>query len=112
MTDLLNTLRKPAISAADKATLTNGLNTASDNLGAALDNVLSVRASVGARLKELDYLDSAGDDKNVQYASTLSTLQDLDMAKAISDFTQQQQTLDAAQKSFKAVSGLSLFNYI
>jgi flagellar hook-associated protein 3 FlgL len=112
LTQLIGTLRTPANSAASQAALTNGLNTASDNLASALDNVLTVRASVGARLKELDYLDSSGEDKNLQYASALSKLQDLDMAKAISDFTQQQQTLDAAQKSFKAMSGLSLFNYI
>jgi flagellar hook-associated protein 3 FlgL len=71
-----------------------------------------VQASVGARLKELDNLDSTGDDLNTQYTQTLSDLQDLDMVKAISLFTQQQQTLQAAQVSFKTMSGLSLFNYI
>jgi flagellar hook-associated protein 3 FlgL len=34
------------------------------------------------------------------------------MVKAISLFAQQQQTLQAAQMSFKTMSGLSLFNYI
>jgi len=67
---------------------------------------------VGSRLKELDTLDSAGDDLDLQYASTLSGLQDLDVVKAISQFSQQQTTLQAAQKSFTAMSGLSLFNYI
>ena len=78
----------------------------------ALDNVLTVRSSVGARMKELDTLDSAGDDADIQYAATLSGLQDLDLVKAISLFTQQQATLEAAQKTFKSVSSLSLFNYI
>lgn len=49
---------------------------------------------------------------DLQYASTLSGLQDLDMVKAISLFSQQQITLQAAQKSFTSISGLSLFNYI
>jgi flagellar hook-associated protein 3 FlgL len=74
--------------------------------------VLTVQASVGARQKELDYLDTSGDDLNIQYASTLSDLQDLDTVKAISQFSQQQLTLQAAQQSFKAMSSLSLFNYI
>ena len=74
--------------------------------------MLSVRAEVGSRLKEIDTLDSAGDDLDLQYASTLSGLQDLDMVKAISLFSQQQITLQAAQKSFTSISGLSLFNYI
>lgn len=112
LTDLIATLRSPAVGAAGQAALTNGLNTAHNNLNAALDNVLGVRASIGSRLKELDYLDSAGDDLNIQYASTLSDLQDLDVVKALSLFSQQQFTLEAAQKSFKAMSGLSLFNYI
>jgi flagellar hook-associated protein 3 FlgL len=63
-------------------------------------------------MKELDNLDSTGDDLNIQYQTTLGDLQDLDMVKAISLFSQQQQTLQAAQMSFKTMSGLSLFNYI
>jgi flagellar hook-associated protein 3 FlgL len=74
--------------------------------------VLTVQASVGARMKELDNLNSTGDDLDIQYQSTLGDLQDLDMVKAISLFAQQQQTLQAAQMSFKTMSGLSLFNYI
>jgi len=82
------------------------------NLDNATDNLLSIQSEVGSRLKELDYLDSSGDDLNLQYATTLSDLQDVDTVKAISLFTQQQTTLDAAQKSFKSLAGLSLFNYI
>jgi flagellar hook-associated protein 3 FlgL len=110
--DLINTLRLPANGAAGQAQLTNGLNKANDNLNSALDNVLSVRASIGSRLKELDYLDSSGQDLDVQYSTTLSQLQDLDMVKAISEFTMQQSTLEAAQKSYKTLTGLSLFNFI
>lgn len=111
MTNLLAALRAPD-GAGASARLTNSLNTATEGLGAALDNVLSVHASLGSRMKELDTLDSAGDDLNVQYTTTLSDLQDLDMIKAISMFSQQQMTLEAAQKSFKSMSGLSLFNFI
>jgi flagellar hook-associated protein 3 FlgL len=112
LTSLINTLRAPVTGASGQAALTNGLNKAADNLNSALNNVLSVHASVGSRLKELDYLDSAGDDLDIQYSSTLSQLQDLDMVKAISQFTQQQFTLESAQKSFKTLTGLSLFNFI
>jgi len=111
ITKLIQTLRGPADN-ANGADLANGLNTASLNMKNALDNVLTVQASVGSRLKELDNLDSTGDDLNIQYQTTLSSLQDLDMVKAISLFAQQQQTLQAAQMSFKTMSGLSLFNYI
>ncbi|MEO7494028.1 MAG: flagellar hook-associated protein FlgL [Massilia sp.] len=112
ITNLIATLRAPGTGAAGQARLTNGLNAANANLSSSLDNVLSVQASVGSRMKELDYLDSAGDDLNLQYASTLSNLQDLDMVAALSLFSQQQLTLEASQKSFKTLSGLSLFNFI
>jgi flagellar hook-associated protein 3 FlgL len=112
ITKLIDTLRAPADGSSGKAALANGLATASSNMKNALDNVLTVQASVGARMKELDNLDSTGDDLNIQYQTTLGDLQDLDVVKAISLFSQQQQTLQAAQMSFKTMSGLSLFNYI
>jgi flagellar hook-associated protein 3 FlgL len=112
ITDLITALRAPGDGAAGQASLNNKLNQAQLNIDSAADNMLSVESAVGSRLKELDYLDSSGDDLNLQYATTLSGLQDVDVVKAISLFTQQQTTLDAAQKSFKTMSGLSLFNYI
>jgi flagellar hook-associated protein 3 FlgL len=112
LSKMIDTLRAPANTAAEKQALTDGLAQANGNLGAALDNVLTVRSSVGSRLKEFDTLDSAGEDADIQYTATLSGLQDLDIVKAISMFTQQQATLEAAQKTFKSMSSLSLFNYI
>jgi flagellar hook-associated protein 3 FlgL len=112
ITNLIATVRLPASDDAGKAVLAKGLAEANDNLKLALDNVLTVRASVGSRLHEIDNLDSIGGDLEVQYKATLSDLQDLDVVKALSLFSQQQLTLEAAQKSFKSISGLSLFNYI
>jgi flagellar hook-associated protein 3 FlgL len=112
MTQLIQTLRGNSIGSAGKAAITNGLNQASDNLKSALDTVLTTRSAIGSRLNELDSLDSTGTDLNIQYASTLSDLTDLDLVAAYSMFSQQQITLTAAQKSFTTMSGLSLFNFI
>jgi len=92
--------------------LTNGLVRLQRNLDNAMENILTVRASAGARLKEIDSVKSAGDDRALQYSQTLSRLQDLDYAKAASELIQQQVNLEAAQKSFAKVAGLSLFNYL
>lgn len=92
--------------------LTAGLATANTNMDIALGNVLTVRASVGANLQELDSLDYVGEDRNLQYSKALSALQDLDYTQALTQLTQQQVTLEAAQKSFMKTSELSLFNYI
>lgn len=110
--DLLDTLGTSAISASGQAKLTNGLNAANNNIDNALDNVLEVRSSLGTRLKEIDTLDSTGDDLNVQYTEALHQLQDVDLTEVISNFTMQQQALEAAQKSFLQISHLSLFNFI
>lgn len=112
MTNLIAALKQGTVGSTGKAALANNLNQANDNLKNALDNVLTVRSDVGSRLNELDSLDSTGSDLNIQYASTLSDLTDLDLVSAYSTFSQQQLTLTAAQKSFTTMSGLSLFNYI
>lgn len=92
--------------------LTAGLELANGNVDLALDNVLTIRASVGARLQELDALDSAGEDRHLQYSQTLSELQDLDYASALTELSKQQTILEAAQRSFVSTSNLSLFNFI
>lgn len=112
LSKMIDTLRAPANTAVEKQALTDGLAQANGGLSAALDNVLTVRSSLGSRMKELDTLDSAGDEADIQYEATLESLQGLDLVATISLFTQQSATLEAAQKSFKSVSSLSLFNYI
>jgi flagellar hook-associated protein 3 FlgL len=112
ITNLINTLKTGATGDAGQAKLTNALSLASQNMSNALDNVLTVDASVGARLKEVDSLDTTGSAIDLQYSTTLSGLQDLDTASAISLYTQQQTTLQAAQLSFKTMTSLSLFNYL
>lgn len=110
--NLISVLNTPGTGGTANANLTSGLNTANTNVDHALDNILQVRASIGSRLKELDSLDSSGDDRNLQYSQTLSSLQDLDYTKAITDLTKQQQILTASQQSFVKITGLSLFNYL
>jgi flagellar hook-associated protein 3 FlgL len=112
MQNLINLLNTATSTPQGRTSLSNGLTTANQNIDNVLNNVLTVRASVGSRLKELDNLDSDGDNRNLLFAQTLSSLTDLDYVSAISNMSQQTTTLDAAQKSFVKVTGLSLFNYI
>src|SRR5512139_1249612 len=107
LNDLITQLNTPGTTGLSAA-----LATADNNLVLALNNVSSVRASVGSRLQELDALDSAGSDKNLQYSQNLSNLQDLDYTQALTELSKQQMTLEAAQKSFVQTSGLSLFKLL
>jgi flagellar hook-associated protein 3 FlgL len=110
--DVITALRAGPVAPEGAAALTNALSVANQNITNAQDNVLAARAKVGANQRELSYLDSSGLDLNIQYETEISRLIEIDPYEAISRFTQQQSSLDAAQKSFKAASSLSLFNYI
>ncbi|SDA12011.1 flagellar hook-associated protein 3 FlgL [Nitrosospira sp. Nsp18] len=112
LSNLINLLETPVTDDASKAALANGLSTAQNNLSNALDNVLRVHASVGTRMKEVDTLNDSGNDLAIQYKQQLSDLREVDYAKVISDLTQQQTYLEATQKAFLKVQGLSLFDYI
>ena len=114
LSDLITALgtSNTSSSVAAATQFTNSLNTALNNLGRGLDNVSLVRGSQGTRLRELDALQSAGEDLGVQFKQTLAQLQDVDYNQAISDLALQKTSLEAAQKSFLRVTELSLFNYM
>lgn len=92
--------------------LANELGSVLTSIGQVEENLLRVRASVGSRLAEVDDLDAVGDNLDLQYSETLSRLQDLDYAEAITHLTRQQMELQAAQQSFAKISQLSLFQYL
>lgn len=108
ISDLISAL-DTSVAGAD---LTNSLNRGLNNLDNALNNILTVRSSLGLRLNEIDALQTAGEDLSLQFKQSLSELQDVDYNKAISDLTQQQMSLQAAQKSFIKIAELSLFSYL
>lgn len=110
--NLIAAIEAPVGVGSGNTLLTNRLGSALTNLDQGLDNLLRVRASTGARMQELDALGSVGEDYGLHYQQTLSRLQDIDYAEAISSLTQQQTYLEAAQKSYLRVAGLSLFNYV
>jgi flagellar hook-associated protein 3 FlgL len=97
---------------AAQAKLLNALGTANRKVTNAHENVLTVRASVGSRLQELDALGATGDSRTLNDKSALSDLQDLDYASAISEFYQRQTALQASQQTFVKVQQISLFNYL
>jgi flagellar hook-associated protein 3 FlgL len=113
MQNLIGILRSPIGSSTYTATqFSNELGAELTNLDQSFNNIGTVQAQVGTRLQEIDSLGSASSDLDIQYQATLSDLQDLDYAKAISDFMNQKMNLEAAQQSFAKISGLSLFNYL
>ncbi len=91
----------------------NTPNSASlDDIASAHDRLLTIQASVGVRLDTLDRQDSLHTDTILGLKTTLTQTEDLDVADAISKFTLQKNSLEAAQQAFNTVKNLSLFNYI
>lgn len=114
MSQLLATLEAPPLAgdAAANAKFQQGLQQANGELKQSLDNVLTTRATVGGRLRELDSLQATGEELGLQYAQSLSKIQDTDYIQAVTDLNRQQLALQASQQSFARVSQLSLFNYL
>lgn len=111
----INTLKQGigSIGAGNSSTeFVNDLAGNLQNIDQALENITGMRATVGSHLKELDSLGNTGEDLQLQYASSLSELQDLDYNKAITDMARKQLQLEAAQLSFKQISQLSLFSIL
>lgn len=92
--------------------LSNELSVVLAGISQIEDNFLRGRAVIGSRMAEIDDLDTVGENLDLKYAETLSSLQDLDYAEAITRLTRQQTELQAAQQSFARISQLSLFDYL
>lgn len=98
--------------AATRAAFDTELGNALSNIQSAMDNILKHQSNYGSRMKEAEDLQSAGSDRDLQYKTTLSRLEDVDLTQAITDLTKTETALTAAQQSFSMISKLSLFNYI
>lgn len=94
------------------ATFSADLAKALDGIDTFHQTVLTKVAEIGSYRMENESLASLGEDLNVQYKTAISHLEDLDLPKAISDFTLSQTALQYTQLTFQKVSGLSLFNYL
>lgn len=91
----------------------NTPNSASlDDISSALDKMLTVEASAGARLNALDHQEGVNADFVLNMKTVLSATEDLDYAEAISKYNLQTVSLQAAQQAFTQVKKLSLFNYL
>jgi flagellar hook-associated protein 3 FlgL len=110
--NIVDDLQETGSSPAELSALNNAMARAIENLDQAQGNVLEVRADVGVRLSLLDSQRNINESFNLQLQSTLSDVQDLDYAEAISRFNLELTALQAAQQAYVKMQGLSLFNYL
>lgn len=110
--DFIEVLKVPAITPSATENLNEVISTTLDGLDRAINNMLSTRAEIGARLNSVDAQKVSNDSFTLQAREARSTLEDLDVIAAISDLNRQTLGLQAAQQSFLKIQGLSLFNYL
>lgn len=82
------------------------------NLESAETVLNNTRAQIGARLNVADSLAKNNDNVKFIAQTTLSKIEDVDYAEAISLLSQTLFTMEASQQSFARIQSLSLFNFI
>lgn len=110
--EVVDVLNRPAGDATAIAKLSSTLQGSLQQMDQASDHFLSVRAQIGVRLATLDSAEASREATDIDIASSLSDLRDLDYAQALAKMNQQLVGLQAAQLSYSKISSLSLFNYL
>ncbi|KZY87265.1 flagellar biosynthesis protein FlgL, partial [Oleiphilus sp. HI0072] len=93
-----------------RATFDANLESALINLDSAETSILEARSQIGARLNTVETTEEQLKDVELLTEQTLSDLESVDYAEAVSLLSLQQFTLEAAYSSYSQVSSLSLFD--
>ena len=109
--NLVNAINTAAGSTSHTA-LNNAIATGINNLDQAISQTSTVQANVGGRLNAITTQLSVESSQQIQLKTSISSLQSLDYAAAITTLDSQNTTLSAALQSYTQVQGLTLFKYI
>lgn len=98
---------------ASVAVFRNAMNEAGTKLSNNYDNVLTVRASIGARMNELTALDTNSSLRALSYSAQMTSLEgssESDMVEMYSMLLFQSKAFEASMLAFQRIQGLSLLN--
>jgi flagellar hook-associated protein 3 FlgL len=110
--NLVTALQTGTGSPATQAKLNNAVNAAINNIDQALDHTSTVRSDIGGRLNAITTQLSVSGSQQIQLQSSISTLQSLDYASALTTLTAQTTTMSAAMQAYTLTQGLSLFKFL
>jgi flagellar hook-associated protein 3 FlgL len=110
--NLVSALQTGVTSPSSSTSLNNSINTAINNIDQALTQTSNIRVSIGGRLNSITTQQSVATSQQTQLQQSISNLQSLDFASAISTLDQQNTTLSAALQAFSQTQGLSLFKFL
>ncbi len=89
-----------------------GISSALDNLDAALQRGVDIRAEIGARINVSEVSESFNEDIIFYGRESIGQDKDVDYAEVITDIEQLAFALEVAQSTFTRVQGLSIFNFL
>ncbi len=92
--------------------LSNSITGEINNIDQALNNISNTQSSVGGRLNAITTQQSVQTTQQTQLQTSISSLQGLNYASAITQLDQQNTTLQAALQAYSLTQGLSLFKYL
>lgn len=98
--------------APNQNAVTQAVGQALNNVDVGLERVSAIRGQAGDLLNRADRIESNQDKRSIEVEGDRSRAEDLDMAKGISDFQNQQTAYQAALQSYAQVQKLSLFNFL
>ena len=110
--NLVTALQTGVTSPASATSLNNSISGAINNIDQAIAHTSDVQASVGGRLNSITTQQSVATSQQTQLQQSISKLQSLDFAGAITTLDQQNTTLSAALQAYTLTQGLSLFKYL
>ena len=112
LNNIIAALEAPSTDLADNSSFHNNMGEGLNDIDQALDNFLRIRSNIGSRLNNLDSQAEVNENFLLRMKDAASQVQDLDYAEAISRLSAQSSSLEAAQKVFIEVQGLSLFDFL
>jgi flagellar hook-associated protein 3 FlgL len=110
--NLVSALQNALGTPAAQALLNNSIGYAINNIDQALNQISNVRSAVGGRLNSITAEQSLSGSQQIQLQQSISNLQSLDYAKAITTLTEQNTTLSASMQAYALTKGLTLFKYL
>ena len=110
--NLVTALQAGANSASSKPALNNAIAGALNNIDQAISQTSTVQANVGGRLNTITTQQSEATSQQTQLQQSISSLQSLDYASAITSLDSQNTTLSAAMQAYTLTQGLTLFKFI
>jgi len=109
---VVKSLNTAGTGSAANAQLASSLGASLQNIDQALNQVSNVSASVGARINLVSSVATAVNTNSTTVSEQVSDISDLDYAKASTQYSQELVALQAAEQSYAAVEGLSLFKFL